>query len=116
MSRYEKKSIWRETIASKLKKKSGDVWKDVAWRITRPRQNLAEVNLDKLDKITSNNDTVVVPGKVLGNGEINHKITIAALSFSYRAKMKIKEKGGKYLTLLDLAEEKPDGKGIKIIG
>jgi len=34
---------------------------------------------------------VIVPGKVLGDGEMDHKITIAALSFSQQAREKLKE-------------------------
>ncbi len=116
MALYKKKSMWREMIASKLRKKPGNVWKDVAWRITRPRQNLAEVNLGKLDKITKEGETIVVPGKVLAVGEITHPITVGALSFSHKAKERIEKAGGKCLELVELAEQNPEGKGIRIIG
>ena len=65
-----------------------------------------------LDKFTKDNETVIVPGKVLGIGDLNHKITIAAWQFSTKAKEKIDNK----LSIQQLLEKNPQGKGIKIIG
>ncbi len=116
MALYKKRSIWREMVAAKIKKKPGKIWKDIAWRITRPRQNLAEVNVGHLEKHTNDGDVIVVPGKVLGNGKITHKITIAALSFSHKAREKIEKAGGRCISLESLAEENPEGRSVRIIG
>ena len=66
----------------------------------------AEVNLGKLDKLTKANDTVVVPGKVLGDGELTHPITIAALAFSKSAEEKIKKAGCKKMFIGELKSSK----------
>ncbi|MBI5148308.1 50S ribosomal protein L18e [Candidatus Pacearchaeota archaeon] len=59
--------------------------------ISIPRRKRAQVNLEKINKNTKENDVVVVPGKVLGKGKIHHSIIIAALSFSEEAERKLKE-------------------------
>lgn len=77
----------------------------------KPKKNL-EVNLWKLEKVCSNGDTVIVPGRVLGSGEFTKKITIYALGFSKSAEEKITFAGGKALKLTELKEKV---KGMKII-
>jgi len=91
------------------------LWADIAERLKRPRRLMAEVNLSKLSKLTSEGEVVVVPGKVLGSGEISHSITVAALGFSEAAKAKLTKAGCKYLSISELAELSPEGSRIKII-
>ncbi len=76
--------------------------------LARPRRRRIEVNLDKLSKETREGDLVIVPGKVLGKGDLGHKITIAALSFSEEARKKLK--GCKFMGIRELA-----GKEAKLI-
>jgi len=92
------------------------LWSDIAERLKKPRRLLAEVNLSKLSRYTSEGDVVVVPGKVLGSGDIRHKLTVAALSFSKTAMLKLKKAGCRCLTIKELAEMNPKGSGVKIIG
>jgi large subunit ribosomal protein L18e len=65
---------------------------------------------------TKNEEVVVVPGKVLGSGEMDHKLTVCAFSISNAAVRKITIVGGKVLTLNELMDRHPDGKGVRIIG
>lgn len=103
-----------------LKKQSREnnakIWKDVAEYLAKPRRRRIAVNVSRLNRHTEKNETVVVPGKVLGAGRINHPITVAAFSFSQRAKKKIKAAKGKPLSILKLAKKNPKGSNIKIIG
>jgi large subunit ribosomal protein L18e len=69
-----------------------------------------------LNKHTQKNETVVVPGKVLGAGEVNHQITVTAFSFSEKAKKKIKAAKGKCLSLSELIKKNPKGSNVRIIG
>lgn len=92
------------------------LWRDIAYRLTRPSRVMSQVNLGRISKLISDGETIVIPGKVLGNGYFDKKITIAALSASESALKKIKVSGSKFLSLTDLATENPNGKGIKIIG
>ncbi len=91
------------------------VWKELANRLEAPSKNHAEVNLSRLNRSTSSNDVVVVPGKVLGAGSIDHPICIAALSFSGIARAKILAASGRIATLGEVMDTKPSGSNIKII-
>ncbi|MGC8895423.1 MAG: 50S ribosomal protein L18e [Candidatus Bathyarchaeia archaeon] len=103
-----------------LKKESREnkvnVWKDIAERLAKPNKRRIAVNLSRLNRHTKRNDVVAVPGKVLGAGEINHPITVAAFAFSAKAKEKIKAAKGKCLSYFDLIKKNPKGSNVKIIG
>ncbi|MBN2110445.1 MAG: 50S ribosomal protein L18e [Methanosarcinaceae archaeon] len=91
------------------------VWRDVAVRLERPRQNYAEVNLSKINRYANENETVLIPGKVLGSGVIGKAANVVALSFSSTAKEKITGLGGKCLTIEQALEGNPEGSGIRIL-
>ncbi|MFH1249442.1 MAG: 50S ribosomal protein L18e [archaeon] len=63
---------------------------DLASLLSFPRRKNITVNIGRLARETKEGDKIIVPGKVLGSGDINHKITIAAVSFSSDAKNKLK--------------------------
>jgi large subunit ribosomal protein L18e len=92
------------------------VWRDIAEKLAKPNRNRVAVNLSRLNRYTSKNETAVVPGKVLGAGEMNHPITIAAFAYSEKAKEKIKAVNGKCLSFSDLIKKNPKGSNVKIIG
>lgn len=73
------------------------------------------VNLTKLQRICNENDTIVVPGKVLSYGILTKPLTVAALSFSKPSVDKIKKAGGKTMTITELAEKNPKGTKIRLI-
>ncbi len=92
------------------------IWKRIALDLEKPTRQRRVVNLSRISHHTKENDTIIVPGKVLGSGLLNHKLTIAAYSFSEGALEKIKEKNAKAMTITDLMKENIKGKGVKIIG
>lgn len=92
------------------------IWKDVAERLAKPRRKRIAVNVSRLNRYTEKKETVVVPGKVIGTGKIDHPITVAAFSFSEKAKEKIKVSRGKTISLLQLIKKNPKGSNVKIIG
>ncbi|MFH1586942.1 MAG: 50S ribosomal protein L18e [Candidatus Diapherotrites archaeon] len=94
-----------------------DFWLDIAKRISKPARNEPKVNLWKLSKISAKNKgkTLVVAGKVLGTGDIENGISIAALSFSETARKKIKESKGTVLSLAELADSKINVSEIVIV-
>ena len=91
------------------------LWRDVANRLEKPRRNYATVNLSKINRHTKSDDTVLVAGKVLAAGDIEHSVTIAALDFSSQAMSKIQGSGGKCLAIEKLVQEHPKGSGIRIL-
>jgi len=92
-----------------------NIWRDIARRLERPTRNYSEVNLSKINRYSSEDETVIVPGKVLSSGNIEHKVIVAALDFSESAKEKITNKGGSCLNIEDLVKENPNGSGVKIM-
>jgi large subunit ribosomal protein L18e len=90
------------------------VWKDISKKLAGPRKNRIEANLYRINKKTENNDIIVVPGKILGIGELDHKLTIACLHTSKSAKKKIETSGSKLLSIEELVKQNPEGKKIKI--
>lgn len=93
-----------------------NIWRDIAERLAKPRRKRITVNLSRLNRYTQKNEMVAVPGKVLGAGEINHPITVAAFTFSEKAKEKIKAAKGKCLSFFDFVKKNPKGLNVKIIG
>ncbi len=101
----------RTMVANKLERKKAKIWKAVAWDL---KKNFREVNLAKINRYTKDGDVVIVPGKVLGYGDLDHKVTVVAYAFSKSALEKINKKG-KAVDILEFAE-KGKVKGVKIIG
>ena len=92
----------------------GDVWSDIADRLEKPRSTHAEVNLGRIDRYAAEDETVVVPGKVLGAGALRKEITVAAVDFSSSAETKI-EQVGEPIRLEQALEQNPDGTDGRVI-
>jgi large subunit ribosomal protein L18e len=91
-----------------------DVWRDVADRLEAPRRTHAEVNLGRIERYARADETVVVPGKVLGSGVLAKEVTVAAVDFSGTAQTKI-EQVGETLSLEQLLEQNPDATNVRVI-
>lgn len=102
-------------LRSEEKKQKMRIWGELAKRLAKPRRRRAEVNLSRLNRYAGEDAVVVVPGKVLGAGRLDHPISVAAFKFSRTAKNKITNKGGKALTISQLIGMKLDGKKILIM-
>jgi large subunit ribosomal protein L18e len=107
-------TIW--TLRNALKKNKVPIWKAVIKELSRPRSNRREVNIGELAHVTKDKEVVIVPGKILGSGEISHKLTVWCFTISEVATRKILDAGGKILPLDSLIKKYPDGKGVRIIG
>jgi len=108
------------TLIQGLKKQANEndamIWKDIAIRLEKPLRSWPEVNLDRIDKHTSKNETALIPGKVLSTGNLTKKVSIAAWSFSEKSEEKIKKAGGKTMTIEELIKSNPKGKDVRILG
>ena len=107
-------------MASDLKKASNKndapIWGKLAEYALKPSIARRDINLNRISQLTKENDTVVFPGKVLGTGNISHKVTLCSFSISNSAAQKIKQSGGEVLKFSEMIEKFPTGKGVKIIG
>ncbi len=115
----EKTNVQLQTLIAELKKVSvkekADIWRAVALDLERPTRHQRAVNISKISRNANENETILVPGKVLASGEISNKITVAAFKFSKQAADKI-NKNGKIITIQELLKQNPKGKNIRIIG
>jgi len=93
-----------------------DIWRAVAEKLAVARSRKVSVNLSRINRYSGDGDAVVVPGKVLGAGKLNHPVTVAAFEFSEQAKAKILKAKGKCLSIEELMKKNPKGSNVKIIG
>ena len=91
-----------------------DVWADIAERLEKPRRTHAEVNLGRIERYAREEETVLVPGKVLGSGALRKDVTVAAVDFSGSAETKI-ETVGEAVQLEEALENNPDGSDVRVI-
>lgn len=102
-------------LKEKARQEEAPLWRDLARRLEKSTRSQTEVNLSRINRYTSDDEIVLVPGKVLGSGALDHKVQVAALDFSQKAEDKITSAGGKCLDITLLMEENPTGSGVKII-
>lgn len=91
------------------------LWKRVAEDLEKSSRQRRTVNLFKIDANTIDGDVVIVPGKVLAEGDITKKVTVVAFSFSSQAAEKI-GKSGKVMTIPELIKSNPKASKVKILG
>ena len=86
---------------------------ELAKKLSSSKKNYKNINLDELNKIKESHIAVV--GKVLGQGILEKKKTIAALGFSKQAQEKLLKMKCEIKTI---KQEIKDSKlkGVKIIG
>ena len=98
------------------RKNEAPIWSRLAVLALKPSSSRRVVNLTRINRITKENDILFVPGKVLGTGNIYHKITLSAFSMSITAAKKVTQSGGNVMTYSDMIKKYPTGKGVIIFG
>jgi large subunit ribosomal protein L18e len=106
---YYIRKLIRDLWKTKIK-----IWKTVSKKLSGPRRNRIKANLYRINKKTNKDDIIVIPGKVLGVGELDHTLTIACLESSKAAKKKIESSGCKLISIEELLEQNPKGSKVKI--
>jgi large subunit ribosomal protein L18e len=101
-------------LKQKAIEEKAKVWKRIASDLEKSSRQRRIVNLSRINRFTKANDNIVVPGKVLGAGALDHAVNVAAFAFSDQAKQKIIENKGKCLSINELMQQKP--KGVRILG
>ena len=102
-------------LKSTARESGADVWNDVADRLEKPRRTHAEVNLGRIERYAREDETVIVPGKVLGSGALQKNVTIAAVDFSSSAETKIEAADGRTMRLEQAVEQNPEGSNVRVI-
>lgn len=104
-----------ELVQTIILAKKSEAWNEIASILSSSRKNRLNLNLDEISEKTKEGENLVIPGKVLSQGNIDKKIKIAALSYSERAREKLLKNGCKVSSILDEIKSNPSGKGIKIL-
>ena len=91
------------------------IWRDIALRLERPSRNWAQVNVSKLVHVRDG-EHAIVPGKLLGTGDIDRAVTVITFKASDSAKAKIAAAGGKVLTMKEGIAAFPKGEKCRILG
>lgn len=86
---------------------------ELAKKLSAPRSQYKSINLDELEKINKNN--VIVIGKVLGSGDINKSIKIAALDFSEQAKEKLKNANCSIESIKSFLDKNSKLEGVELL-
>lgn len=115
-ARIEKKARFKTNpekieLIREIKKQKSGFWTAVANQLSMPKTRLVEINLERLNKLTKAKDIVLVPGKVLGKGTLDHELTLACFKITADAKQKLGKT--KLIKIKDLLKEKPSN--IKLI-
>ncbi len=109
-----------QALIVELKKASiendAKIWKVVAKYLEGSSSKRPEVNLSKIDKYAKEGEIVLVPGKVLGMGNLTKKLTICAYGYSSSALLKIQENGSSIISLSDLIKKNPKGSKVRLLG
>lgn len=104
-----------ELVQTILAAKKNEDWQKIAGMLSTSTRNMGVINLDQIDKGSKEGDTILVPGKVLGNGDISKKIRIIAFKFSEEAEKKLKNKKCETRTIIEEIKLNPKAEGVKIL-
>ena len=104
-----------EDLINKSREEDVAIWRDISKRLQRATRRHSEVNLSTINRFANGDETILVPGKVLSNGNLDNKVNIAALKFSTKAQEKIEQAGGKCISIVELIETNPKGNNIRIM-
>jgi large subunit ribosomal protein L18e len=104
-----------QILKEKAYQEEAPLWRNLARKLEKPTRNRAEVNISRINRHSSPDEIILVPGKVLGSGALDHKVQVAAIDFSQRAVEKIIDAGGECLDINLLLEKNPHGSGVRII-
>jgi len=104
-----------ELVETLMNAKKKDKWIEIAGIISGPRRKRINLNLDEINNQAKEKEKIIVPGKVLSQGEINKKIKVIALGFSEKAKEKLKKSGCEFSNILTEIKSNPSAEGIRIL-
>ncbi len=109
-----KKKTNKELVETIIAAKKNKAWLNLAGILSSPRRNRINLNLNEINEKVKDGEKIVIPGKVLSQGELDKKIEIVALCFSEKAKEKINKAGSKAINMLEEIKKNPEMKGAEV--
>ena len=105
----------KELVETIIAAKKKDKWLKVARILSGPRRKAVCLNLGEINENSKDGETIIVPGKVLSQGEISKKVKIVALSFSEKAKEKLLKSKIPSSNIIEEIKKNPDMKKCRIL-
>ena len=109
-----------EALIQQLRKSShteqAALWKRIALDLAKPARTKRVVNLSRINRYAQDDETVIVPGKVLAAGSLDRKVHVAAFSFSKAAREMIEKQKGSAMSIADLLKQNPKATKVRILG
>jgi len=119
-TKNQKSNVHLSGLISELKiigrEKEANIWRKTAKLLEKSSKNWPSINVSRLEYHVEGSEKIVVPGKLLGSGNISKKVTVGAYSFSSAARAKIEAAGGKCIGLDEMAKKNPKGSGLRLMG
>ena len=103
-------------LQSHSRKTKQKIWFAASEEILSSRKNRPQVNVGLISRNSKEGSRVLVPGKVLGSGKIDHRVTVGAYSFSKEAKKKITSSGGTCLDIREFENSLTSVKDVLLLG
>jgi len=104
-----------ELVETLISCKKNEKWIKTGQMLSTSRRIRASLNLDQIDKEAKEGDVIVIPGKVLSQGEISKKIKIVALNFSANAKEKLDKDKIEFNTILEEIKSNPKAEKVRML-
>jgi len=101
-----------ETILAAKKNKN---WLKLAHILTSPRRKSLSFNLSKINEKVGEAKKIIIPGKVLSQGDFDKKVKIIALKFSGKAKERLLKSKIDFSTILEEIKSNPEMKDVQVI-
>ncbi len=114
MKRTGSSNVLKRKLIQQLWNTKVGAWRSVSEKLNVPSRNAKSINLHRISKHANKGDVIVVPGKVLGTGQLGEAITLACYQISKSAKQKAEDSGSVVLTIEQALEKYPTGKGVRI--
>lgn len=102
----------KETINIALK---NEKWFDVAKELSKPTRQQPSLNLQDIEKVAKDGETIIIPGKIVSTGEITKKIKLRALSISKVALEKLNKSKIDYKSISEEILSNKEAKSIRIL-
>jgi large subunit ribosomal protein L18e len=103
-------------LKEKTQESGVPLWRSLAKKFERSNKRRIYANISLINRHSKPNDIVVIPGKVLGSGKLDHPVNVSAFRFSKIAKQKIEDSGGRCISFSTLLSENPKVSMVRMLG
>jgi large subunit ribosomal protein L18e len=103
----------KELVDTVILAKKNPAWMEVAGLLTISRRKRKNINLTDIEKVQGK--ILVVPGKVLSQGDLTKKVKVVAMNFSEKAREKLKNAGCELSTIMEEIQKNKEAKEVTIL-